>query len=130
MSNDRAGKATILIVDDYDEYRFTVKMYLERSGYTVVEAEDGQQAIEVARATLPTVILMDIGLPAFGGIAVTKELRQVRSLKKTPIIAITAYSNPGLHEEALAAGCNEVYTKPIELELLRKILERFGAMPA
>ncbi|MCP9493274.1 MAG: response regulator [Pyrinomonadaceae bacterium MAG19_C2-C3] len=130
ISNDTQRKPTILIVDDYDEYRFTIKMFLERSGYAVVEAQDGQQALDVALASLPAVILMDIGLPGFGGIAVTKELRKEKSLQNCPIIAITAYGAQGLHEEALAAGCNEVYTKPIELELLRRILERHGAFPA
>lgn len=130
ISNDTPRKATILIVDDYDEYRSAVKMFLERSGYAVVEAEDGQQALKVALASLPAVILMDIGLPGFGGVAVTKELRKEKSLQNCPIIAITAYGTQGLHEEALAAGCNEVHTKPIELEALRRILERYGALPA
>lgn len=130
VSNDTQRKPTILIVDDYDEYRSAVKMFLERSGYAVVEAENGQQALDVARASLPAVILMDIGLPGFGGVAVTKELRKEKSLKNCPIIAITAYGAQGLHEEALAAGCNEVHTKPIELDSLRLILERYGASPA
>ncbi len=130
ISNGTPRKATILIVDDYDEYRSAVKMFLERSGYAVVEAADGQQALDVALASLPAVILMDIGLPGFGGVAVTKELRKEKSLRNCPIIAITAYGAQGLHEEALAAGCNEVHTKPIEFESLRRILERYGALPA
>ncbi len=130
ISSDTHRKPTILIVDDYEEYRSAVKMFLERSGYAVVEAENGQQALDVALASLPAVILMDIGLPGFGGVAVTKELRKEKSLQNCPIIAITAYGAQGLHEEALAAGCNEVHTKPIELDSLRLILERHGASPA
>lgn len=121
----KAKQQTILVVDDFDEYRVTLKMYLERSGYYVVEAEDGQQAVRVARESLPTVILMDIGLPQFGGLAAIREIRQDPVLRECPIVVVTAYATPGLHQEALAVGANEVLEKPVDFDHLIAVLQRF-----
>jgi len=118
-------RRTILVVDDFDEYRVTLKMYLERSGYYVVEAEDGQQAVRVARESLPAVILMDIGLPRFGGLAAIREIRQDSVLSECPIIVVTAYATPGLHREALAVGANEVLEKPVDFDHLIAVLQPF-----
>lgn len=120
-----AMRRTILVVDDFDEYRLTLKLYLERSGYQVVEAGDGREAVLVAREWLPAVILMDIGLPQFGGLAAIRDIREDRVLCECPIVVVTAYATPGLHQEALAAGANEVLEKPVDFDHLIAVLQRF-----
>lgn len=127
MTNEKEPRPTILVVDDYDEYRETVKMFLERCGYDVLEAEDGRQAVEIARETPPAVILMDLGLPDFGGVAAIRDIRQDTKIPTCPIIAVTAYDTPALHEEALAAGCDKVQTKPVDFDRLIALLESYGA---
>ncbi|MGH9962023.1 MAG: response regulator, partial [Pyrinomonadaceae bacterium] len=82
--------ATILIVDDFDDMRFLLREWLERRGYKVVEAVDGNEAIEVARRERPALILMDIGLPQRSGISATYKIRKVPELSGTPIVAVTA----------------------------------------
>lgn len=119
------ARPTILIVDDYDEYRTALRMYLERSGYDVVEAEDGQQAVEVAHASLPAVILMDIGLPKWGGVAAIRDIRSDKKLRECPVVVVTAYDTPGMRLEALEAGANEVLAKPVDFDLLISVLEQF-----
>lgn len=115
----------ILIVDDYDEYRTALRMYLERSGYRVVEADNGQQAIEIARATLPAVILMDIGLPKWGGLDAIREIRRDKKLRECPVIVVTAYDTHGMRLEAVEAGCNEILGKPVDFDRLITVLEQF-----
>ncbi len=125
QADSNLQQTTILVVDDFDEYRETVRMFLEGAGFRVVEAGDGQQAMEVARASRPAMILMDIGLPNFGGVAAIRDIRRDRDLRDCPIIAVTAYSTIGIHQEALAAGCNEVMEKPVPFDQLQAAIERY-----
>lgn len=120
--NDNAP--TILVVDDFEEMRSTLRMWLERRGYRVVEAMDGDEAIEVARREHPALILMDIGMPQRSGISATYQIRKVPELSETPIVAVTAYETPDLHEDALKAGCTECITKPIDTDELDQLLSR------
>ncbi len=124
-TNDAASeRPLLLIVDDFDEYRDAVKLYMEASGYRVVEADDGHLAVEIARATLPAAILMDVGLPKWGGIAAVRDIRADAKLRTCPIIVVTAYGTTGLIQEALDAGCDEVMTKPVDFEHLIAVIER------
>ena len=113
---------TILVVDDFDEMRATLRQWLERRGYKVVEATDGDEAIEVARREHPALILMDIGMPQRSGISATYQIRKVPELDGTPIVAVTAYEAPELHEDALKAGCVRCITKPIDTDELDQLL--------
>jgi CheY-like chemotaxis protein len=103
---------------------------LERRGYEVVIAVDGQQGVDLAQATSPDLILMDMSLPVIDGWEATRQLKSMERMKNVPIIALTAHAMSGDREKALEAGCNDYDTKPIELpRLLGKIEALLGPKP-
>ena len=116
------GAPTILVVDDFEDIRSLLRHWLENRGYKVVEAGDGDEAIEVARREHPALILMDIGMPQRSGISATYKIRKIPELSATPIVAITAYEAGDLHEDALKAGCVKCLTKPIDSDELEQLL--------
>jgi CheY-like chemotaxis protein len=121
--NLRPGDApTVLVVDDFEDMRYLLRHWLERRGYKVVEAVDGDEAIEVARCEHPALILMDIEMPHRSGISAAYKIRKLPELNGTHIVAITAYEAVDLHEEALKAGCVKCLTKPIDSDELDQAL--------
>ena len=120
MTNN--NQKTIMVVEDFEDNRFMMRRLLEMSGYRVVEAVNGEQAIEVARQEHPNLILMDLSLPMLDGLAATRRIRQHESLKTVPIIAVSAHDTSDFHADALAAGCNDYVTKPIDFDQLETLL--------
>jgi CheY-like chemotaxis protein len=118
-------KELFLLVEDFEDSRFMMRRLLEIAGYRVVEASDGEQAVELAVEKHPALILMDLSLPKMDGLAATRQIRQHRELGNTPIIAISAHDSPESRTDALEAGCNEYVTKPIDFDQLGAIVERF-----
>jgi CheY-like chemotaxis protein len=116
--------ATVLLVEDTEDNRQMMKRLLELSGYTVVEALNGRQAVEVARETHPQIILMDLSLPYIDGLAATRQIRRMPEFRNTPIIAVSAHDTADFHSDALAAGCNVYVTKPIDYPELEELVER------
>jgi two-component system, cell cycle response regulator DivK len=115
----------ILLVEDNEMNREMLTRRLERRGYEVIMAVDGQDAIAVARATKPDLILMDMNLPTVDGWTATKKLKASPATSSIPIIALTAHAMAGDREKALAAGCDDYDTKPIEFaRLMEKIQAR------
>ncbi len=113
---------TILIVEDNEMNRDMLSRRLERRGYDVLLAVDGQTGVAVARAQTPDLILMDMSLPVVDGWEATRQLKGDRLLQNIPIIALTAHAMANDRDKALAAGCDDYDTKPIELpRLLAKI---------
>lgn len=123
MDRDRKK---ILIVEDNPSNLKLFKLVLEPINCEIVEAYDGLQALEVAKESLPDIILMDIQIPRLDGLEVTKKLRQMDEFANTPIIALTAFAMERDEKAGLAAGCNDYITKPFNtakfLEILRKYL--------
>jgi CheY-like chemotaxis protein len=120
--------AKILLVEDNEMNRDMLSRRLERRGYEVVIAVDGQQGVALAQSTRPDLILMDMSLPVIDGWEATRQLKAKDGMKKTPIIALTAHAMSGDREKALEAGCDDYDTKPIELpRLLGKIEALLGA---
>lgn len=117
-----ATPVTVLVVEDFDETRFMIKVSLELSGYRVVEATNGLEAVEVAQREHPDLVLMDIGLPLMDGFTATRRIREDRELSKVPIVVVSAHATPEYRVKALAAGCTEYLTKPIDFERLKKVL--------
>lgn len=113
---------TVLVVDDFEDMRSILRLWLEKRGYRVVEAHDGEHACQVARIEHPDVILMDIGMPRRSGISATYKIRKDPKLKGVPVIAITAYETIDLHEAAIKAGCVECLCKPIDDNKLGDLL--------
>lgn len=124
MQAKHDGMRTILVVDDFDEMRSTLRLWLERHGYRVVEAADGEEAIEVARLEHPALILMDIGMPERSGISATYKIRKDPELSDIPVVAVTAYEATDLHAEALQAGCITCLTKPLDSDDLKSVFQR------
>jgi len=111
----------VLLVEDTEDNRFMMRRLLEMSGYSVVEARNGEEAVRMAKEAHPELILMDLSLPIIDGLAATRRIRQLPEMKSVPIVAVSAHDTADFHAEALAAGCDRYITKPIdfsELEVL------------
>jgi CheY-like chemotaxis protein len=122
--------AKILLVEDNEMNRDMLSRRLERRGYEVVIAVDGQQGVDLAQSSSPDLILMDMSLPVIDGWEATRQLKSMDRMKGVPIIALTAHAMSGDREKALEAGCNDYDTKPIELpRLLGKIEALLGTKP-
>ena len=117
----------VLVVEDFEDNRFMMRRLLEMSGYRVVEAVNGNQAVESAASENPDIILMDLSLPQLDGLAATRRIRSREGLRKVPIVAVSAHDSADFHAEALAAGCNEYVTKPIDFDQLVQLLDRLTA---
>jgi CheY-like chemotaxis protein len=114
--------ATLLLIEDNDMNRDMLARRLTRRGYTVVQAIDGHQGIDMARTIQPDLILMDLSLPVLDGWEATRQLRARSETATIPIIALTAHALTGERERSLEAGCNDYETKPIDFaRLLDKI---------
>ena len=118
------GHRTVMVVEDFEDNRFMMRRLLEMSGYRVLEAINGEEAVRIAEQELPDLILMDLSLPLLDGLAATRRIRQRESLRKVPIIAVSAHDTADFHAEALAAGCNDYVTKPIDFDELEQLLRR------
>lgn len=114
----------ILIVDDEDDFRELLRSWFERRGGRVMTAEDGDAAIAAAGHFMPDLILMDIGMPNRSGISATYKIRKLPGLQNVPVLAVTAYSSPKLHEDAIKAGCLECLVKPFDLARLEQLISR------
>lgn len=121
----------ILLVEDNEMNRDMLSRRLDRRGYQVLMAVDGQQGVDMAAAEVPDLILMDMSLPILDGWEATRQLKAAPATRAIPIIALTAHAMSGDREKALEAGADDYDTKPIELpRLLEKIeaLLRKGAI--
>jgi len=115
--------AKILIVEDNEMNRDMLSRRLERKGFTIVMAVDGQQGVDMARSEKPDLVLMDMSLPVMDGWAATRTIKDDAELRTIPVIALTAHAMAGDREKAMAAGCDDYDTKPIELP---RLLEKIG----
>ena len=115
----------ILIVEDNEMNRDMLSRRLERRGFVIVMAMDGQQGVEMTRSERPDLILMDMSLPVMDGWAATQAIKADPELSKIPVIALTAHAMAGDREKAMAAGCDDYDTKPIELPRLLEKIAKF-----
>jgi CheY-like chemotaxis protein len=112
----------ILYVEDNDDNIYMLKNRLTRAGFTVIIATDGAQGVAMAASERPDLILMDLTLPNMDGEEATRRIKADPAMRSIPVIALTANAMPGDREKALAAGCDDFDTKPVELpRLLGKI---------
>ncbi len=117
---------TVLYIEDNPHNRRLVRRTLERRGYTLIEATDGQAGLDMVRELKPPLVLLDIGLPVMDGIEVVKHIKADGELQSTPVIALTASAMRGDRERFLSAGCDDYLSKPIQvLELLAKVAEHY-----
>ncbi len=113
---------TVLLVEDTEDNRFMMRRLLEMSGYRVVEARNGEEAVKTAETQDPGLILMDLSLPLIDGLAATRLIRKLPNCKNTPIIAVSAHDTADFHSEALQAGCDRYVTKPIDFSELEELI--------
>ena len=112
----------ILVIEDNEMNRDMLTRRLTRKGFEAIAATDGREGIETARKTHPDVILMDMSLPVLDGWEATRQIKADPEMRGIPVIALTAHAMAGDRERALAAGCDDYDTKPIEFpSLLAKI---------
>jgi two-component system cell cycle response regulator DivK len=114
----------VMVVEDFEDNRFMMRRLLEMSGYRVLEAINGEEAVELAHRERPQLILMDLSLPQLDGLAATRRIRQHADLRDVPIVAVSAHDTADFHADALAAGCNDYVTKPIDFDQLEALLSR------
>jgi CheY-like chemotaxis protein len=114
---------TVLIVEDDEDARYFMRLELEHLGYLVTEAEDGDQAVEVAERERPDIILMDLTLPVMDGIAATEKIRAADGLNEVPVIAVTGHQETDFREGAKAAGFAAYVTKPIDIKWLNELIQ-------
>jgi len=115
----------ILYIEDNDDNVYMLKSRLERRGYTVSVAIDGEQGMEMARSDAPALIIMDLSLPTVDGWEATRRLKSDEETRGIPIVALSAHAMVGDRESALEAGCDDYDTKPVEFQ---RLLEKIEAL--
>lgn len=118
---------TVLVAEDSYDTRIMLKRAFELKGYQVFEAEDGQQALDIARQCRPSLMVIDLNMPVLDGLEAIKNFRQLEGDgEHVPVIAITAYDVYGMEDAAVEAGCNVYLSKPLDLEEFDRALKGLG----
>jgi two-component system cell cycle response regulator DivK len=119
--------ATILYIEDNEDNLYMLSRRLRKRGYEVVTAMDGEAGIAKAQETAPDLILMDLVLPVVDGWEATRRLKSIPATSAIPVIAVSSHAMSGDREQALAAGCDDYHTKPIDFERLLAAIDAFIA---
>jgi two-component system, cell cycle response regulator DivK len=122
--------AKILLVEDNEMNRDMLSRRLERRGYDVIVAVDGEEGVARALADGPDLVVMDLSLPGIDGWEATRQLKAAEETRSIPVLALTAHAMAGDREKALAAGCDDFDTKPVDLPRLVGKLERLLGVPS
>src|SRR5258708_21894230 len=110
----KAGNSTILVIEDYTDSRTLLSSLLRAKGNKVIEARDGKEGLLQANRVTPDLILMDLAMPEMDGVEATRQLRERHTLAHIPIFVMSAYVTSAVKQDAFAAGCAEVFPKPLE----------------
>jgi CheY-like chemotaxis protein len=122
MSEKPPANLTILLVEDDEDTRYLMQLEMERRGYRVIEAEDGEKAVELAQQEYPDIILMDLSLPRMDGLEATKQIREFDGMRTVPIVAVTAHQESDFREGAKDSGFDAYVTKPIDFDWLSELI--------
>lgn len=112
----------LLVVDDMVDNLVLISLHLQQSGYRVVTASNGEEALRVAALSPPDLILMDISMPELDGLGATRRLRELPALREVPVIAVTAFNTDGFRRAAYDAGIDGYLTKPIDFDRLYELI--------
>jgi CheY-like chemotaxis protein len=115
-------KPRILIADDFEDYRTPLRMMLKLAGFEVLEAENGQQAVEMTRREKPDLALIDVTLPVIDGLQVTRQILSEAEFRFLPIIIVSGHDSEEVGQQAAAAGAAAYISKRIEFEELKKLI--------
>ena len=115
----------VLLVEDFEDSRTGLKKLLEMEGYEVIEAADGEQAIEAAFNSKPDIILMDLSLPVIDGFNATKKIKEDAAMNGVPIVALSAYEQGDVQRMVAKAGCVDFVTKPVDFSALLAVMAKY-----
>jgi CheY-like chemotaxis protein len=115
----------VLVVDDVIDNLVLISLDLQKCGYKVVTASNGEEAVRVASISQPDLILMDIGMPGLDGLGATRQIKDQPTVQGIPIIAVTAFSTEGFRRAAYDAGFDGYLTKPIDFDRLHDLIRSF-----
>ena len=125
MARRTGESGTVMVVDDADDMRELICMQLRRRGYEVVEATNGEQAVELAMLSHPGLILMDLSMPVMDGYEATRQIKSLPGLVGVPIVAVSALCDPFAEHKALEAGCVECVSKLIDFPAIDRLVARY-----
>lgn len=114
----------VLIVEDYADSRNFLKTLVESYGYRVIEAVDGEEAVQMAKYGHPDLIFMDLAMPVMDGLATTRVIRGFNDIERMPIVAVSAFGQE-YYRQALEAGCDDLISKPLDIAALEPILNKY-----
>jgi CheY-like chemotaxis protein len=115
--------ARILVVDDEPDIRLLARVILERAGHAISEAGSGEEAIEALRSDAPDLMVLDIRMQGMDGWEVLEEVRSDETLRRVPIVMLSAHTTPSSADRALALGAKAFVTKPFTWEHLRRVVD-------
>ncbi len=122
QSSHRPKPHNILIVDDYEDNRQMMRKLLEMIGYSVLEADNGLDAVRLTQQKKPSVVIMDLGLPLLSGLDAARMIHETPETSEIPIIVLSAYDAAGSRDDAIACGCRGYLTKPVDYATLEKTI--------
>ena len=122
VKDQKDSRGTILVVDDFDDTRLLLRTWLQKKGFRVVEAENGNRAIAAAESARPDLIIMYVDMPELDGLEATRKIRELQDFASVPILAVSAYGADQYRDHALAAGCNEYVSTPFEPDELERLI--------
>jgi CheY-like chemotaxis protein len=111
---------TILVIEDYADTREMMSSLLRKSGYHVIEAEDGIEGLLKASGSCPDLIIMDLALPEMDGVETARRIHEMPKLSRIPIFVVSAWLTKEVEADVRAAGCVEIFSKPFELDALMR----------
>ena len=125
MATERLTKPIILVIEDYRDSREMLKLVLETSGYEVITAATGNEALSLSASNPVDLVITDLGLPDIDGITVVRRLRELNErFSRIPKIMLTAFERNECYDAAMEAGCTEVLTKPVDFDALQSLIEK------
>ena len=121
---EAAGAPVVMLVEDYRDTREMMRRMLELTGCRVVEASNGQEAIELSQRGELDLVLMDLNMPVLDGFTATLRIREYERTRDVPVVAVTAFDTAEFRAAAVAVGCCEFVVKPLDPEHLSEIITR------
>ncbi|HEV2801278.1 MAG TPA: response regulator [Pyrinomonadaceae bacterium] len=125
MGEMQRGNRTVLVVDDSGDIRELMRMMLQMKNCLVVEATNGQEAVDLAPQVHPGLILMDLSMPVLDGYEATRRIKAQDQTQNIPIVAVSAFCDMENRHKAVAAGCIECVSKPIDFAVIGDVINRY-----
>lgn len=122
MQESQSPVKTVLVAEDYADSRLMMARLLEMSGYRVLEAADGDEAVRIAERECPDVVLMDVQMPVLDGFTATSRIRRIESICRVPVIAVSAQPAGEFAPAAALVGCDRFVSKPVDFDLLLEVV--------